>query len=880
MIPTATYRLQLRPDFGFARAAEIAGYLAELGVSHAYFSPYLQATPGSTHGYDVVDPTQVNRELGGAEAHAHMVQQLRAHGLGQVIDVVPNHMAITSAENRFWWDLLEHGRSSRYAAYFDIDWRPAEARLHDKVLLPILGDHYGRVLESGAICVQRAGARFELRVYDDKVLPVNPSSIADLLEGAARRCGSDELAFIASTLRELKRPTELDPTAVERRYRDAAVLAQLLGQLLDRAPAAQGAVDAALAEVNADSDALGELIEKQCYRLAYWRIARHDLDYRRFFDIDTLAAVRVEREEVFNDTHALVLRWVDAGEVDGLRIDHPDGLRDPLAYLERLRKRAPNTFIVVEKILTGDETLPNEWPVDGTTGYDFIRVLTGLFVEPDAERALSALHTELTGTPSDFAALARDKKRFVLDELFGSDLNRLTSVLLDICEQNPRFRDYSRNELRATLRELLACLPVYRTYVRAEGVASERDRPYIADAVAEAERGEPPPDRRLLRFIARILLGELPGARERELAARFQQLSAATMAKGVEDTAFYNYARLVALNEVGCDPGHFAVSAGEFHAHCERIARVHPATMLASSTHDTKRSEDVRARITLLSEIPERFANAVRGWIERARRYRRGEWPDPELQYLLFQTLIGAHPIDEQRLCGYLQKAMREAKAHSSWHRIDEAYESAALDYARCVLQDAELSRSIADFVQELAEPARLTSLSQLTLKLTAPGVPDIYQGNEVFRYDLTDPDNRRPVDFAELRAQLARARALDAASVLRDRDPALSKLFVTQRLLALRRALPAEFGPLSGYRPLEVSGSRARHVVAFARGEQISVAVPRLLIGLGGDYADTEVELPKGIFEHCLTGERVAGGRVRAAALFSTFPVAVLRAT
>ena len=375
-----------------------------------------------------------------------------------------------------------------------------------------------------------------------------------------------------------------------------------------------------------------------------------------------------------------------------------------------------------------------------------------------------------------------------------------------------------------------------------------------------------------------MLLGELPGARERELTARFQQLSAATMAKGVEDTAFYNHARLLALNEVGCDPGRFALPVDAFHAHCAHVAREHPATMLASSTHDTKRSEDVRARLALLSEMPERWGQTVRAWSERARHHREGAWPDAMTEYAFWQNLIGAHPIEEPRLCGHLQKAMREAKLHTSWHRPNEAYENAVLEFARRVLQDVELMREVAAFVAALDRPARLTGLAQLTLKLTAPGVPDIYQGNEVWRHDLTDPDNRRAVDFAALHEKLRRVRDLPAQAVMTDRDPDLQKLFLTHRLLSLRKALPEAFGEHAGYRALEVSGARAQHVVAFARGEQIAVAVPRLLIGLGGDFADTRVVLPEGGFEQVLTGERIEGGSVRAAALFAAFPVAVLR--
>jgi (1->4)-alpha-D-glucan 1-alpha-D-glucosylmutase len=874
MTPTATYRFQLRPGFGFDEVAELAGYLKALGISHVYLSPYLQAAPGSTHGYDIVDHSQVNRELGGAAAHARMVEALRAQGLGQVIDVVPNHMATSTPDNRFWWDLLENGRCSRYASYFDVDFHPTEARLHDKVLVPILGDHYGRVLEAGEIRLERAAARFRLVAHGSHVLPLDPSSVGELLRGAAERSASDELAFVADALVHLPKPEDATGDIARRRQRDVQVAYRLIERLM-RDHAVAVAVDAQVAYVNDSIDALDQLIERQNYRMAYWRMARHDLDYRRFFDVDNLAALRIERNEVFEDTHATILAWVEAGVVDGLRIDHPDGLRNPQKYFERLRERAPNAWIVAEKLLARGETLPANWPVDGTTGYDFLGLSNALFVDPDGVTALAAVHTEFVGSAvQDFATLAREKKEFVLDQLLPSDLNRLTAVLVGVCEELPRFRDYSRDELRTTTSRLIACLPVYRTYVDV-GPADERDRAYITHAAAAAEQTDAALDRRLLALIARVLLGAVESPKAREFRARFQQLAAATMAKGVEDTAYYCYSLLLSLNEVGGDPGSFSVSPDEFHAHCLRIQASHPTTMLASSTHDTKRSEDVRARISLLSECPARWQKTLGGLALAATRHRGAHGPDRAFEYFIYQTLVGAWPIDEERLLGYLQKAAREAKINTSWHHPSEAYETAVADFARGILDDSEFRQLIERFVAELRGPAERNTIAQLVLKLTAPGVPDTYQGNEVFRYDLTDPDNRRPIDYPVLTAKLRQIEQANCTELLASRDPDLRKLYVTHRLLQLRRSFPAWFGAEASYRPIAGSGRHAERILSFARGTQLIVAVPRLTAAIADNWGDSRIELPRGTWENVLCAARVRDGL--ASELFAQIPAAVL---
>jgi (1->4)-alpha-D-glucan 1-alpha-D-glucosylmutase len=874
MTPTATYRLQLCPGFGFDQVAEIAPYLKALGVSHVYLSPYLQAAAGSTHGYDIVDHSQVNRELGGAAAHARMLQVLRAQGLGQVIDVVPNHMATSTPDNRFWWDLLEHGRCSQYANYFDVDFQPVEARLHDKVLVPILSDHYGRVIEAGEIRLEREASRFRLIAHGKHVLPLDPASVGELLRGAAERCGSDELAFVADVLMHLPKPKDASGESAPRRQRDVQVAYRMLERLMVQHSVAV-AIDTQVAQTNDSLDALDQLIERQHYRIAYWRMARHDLDYRRFFDVDNLAALRIERSEVFHDVHETILRWVESGDVDGLRIDHPDGLRNPQGYFEHLRARAPNAWIVAEKILARGEVLPANWPVDGTTGYDFLALCTGLFVDPAGKAGLSDVYTEFVGTPlPDFGTLAREKKELVLEQLLPSDLNRLTSVLVRVCEEQPRFRDYSRDELRLTTRRMLAGFPIYRSYVDV-GIADERDRAYIMHAAASAEYADDTLDRRLLALVARILFGALDSASAREFRARFQQLSAATMAKGVEDTAFYCYSLLLSLNEVGGDPGQFAVTPEAFHAHCARIQDSHPFTMLASSTHDTKRSEDVRARISVLSEWPARWRQTVQKLSAAAAPHRTAAGPDRELEYFIYQTLVGAWPIEEARLLEYLRKAEREAKLHSSWHRPNEAYEKGVAAFVHGSLGDAAFRAELDLFVAALQKPAERNALAQLVLKLTAPGVPDIYQGNEVPRYDLTDPDNRRAIDFADLTVKLRQVDKASCRELLASGDPALRKLYVTSRLLQLRREFPAWFGPEARYVPLCASGAHADRLFGFMRGSHVLVVVPRLSASVGDDWGDTRIELPTGAWENLLCRAPVKSGLV--SELLAQLPAAVL---
>jgi (1->4)-alpha-D-glucan 1-alpha-D-glucosylmutase len=875
--PRATYRVQLHEGFTFDAAAEIADYLDQLGISHLYTSPVLQAAPGSTHGYDVVDHGRVNEELGGSPGHAALARRLRERGMGQLLDVVPNHMAIVTPHNRWWWDVLENGPSSRYAAYFDVDWDPPEAKLRNTVLLPVLEDQYGRVLEKGLFRIRRDGASFTIH-YHDHQWPVAPRSLESILALPAERLGSEELAFLASSYGALPGSTATDVQAIRKRHRHKEVLRGMLERLCAERPEVARAIDQEIERINTDADLMDGVLEKQNFRPAFWRAAERDLGYRRFFDINTLVGLRVELERVFFDTHGLVLGWLDEGTIDGLRIDHPDGLRQPGAYLHRLRTARPNAWVVVEKILMADERLPGDWPVEGTTGYDFMVGLTRLFVDPAGELPLTELYAELTGEPTDFEQVLRDKKLLVLREVLGSDVNRLTALLLDICERHRRYRDHTRHDLQAAVRELIADFPVYRTYVRpeAEGASAEDER-YVTEAVRAAKAHRPDLDARLFELLGDLLLHRLEGEPETEFVQRFQQVTGPAMAKGGEDTAFYTYNRLVSLNEVGGHPGRFGLCVREFHRAAAERQWHWARSLLATSTHDSKRSEDVRARINVLSEMPARWAALARRWFAG----HQGHWglvePDRNLEYLLYQTLVGAWPIERERLQAYVLKAAREAKSRTSWTRPDERFEAALATFVDRLLDDAAFRCDLELLVAEVTEPGRISSLAQVLLKLTSPGVPDIYQGTELWDLSLVDPDNRRPVDYATRRRLLAECGDLSAEEAWARMDEGVPKLWTIAKALCLRRRRPEAFGPAAEYAALEVSGAARDHVVAFRRGADVAVVVPRLVHRLGGRWEDTAVVLPEGRWRGVFTDQTADGGLVAVSSLFRRFPVALL---
>ncbi|HEV2811388.1 MAG TPA: malto-oligosyltrehalose synthase [Acidimicrobiales bacterium] len=891
-IPLATYRLQLQPSFGFDDAAALAPYLATLGVTHVYTSPILQAAPGSTHGYDVVNHSRVNDELGGPQAHARMCAAFVAAGLGQVLDIVPNHMAITTG-NAWWDDVLENGPSSRWAGHFDVDWEGPESKLRNMVLIPVLGDHYGRVLEKGDLVLERDGGTFAVRYFEHR-FPVSPATFglplslaaADL--AAAGAGDDDELEFLAAAFTALPPATATDALSARNRHRDKEVLKRALVRLCSERPEVAATLDAAVSRINADPDLLDSLLERQNYRLAYWRTAGRELDYRRFFDITSLAGLRMEDPQVFADTHALVLRWVANGVVDGLRVDHPDGLRDPEAYFNRLRDAAPEAWIVAEKILEGDENLPRTWPVDGTTGYDVLNQLGGVFVDPAGEAPLTADYADFTGESTDWAEVAYAKKRLVMGEVLAADLNRLTHLFVAVCEASRRYRDFTRHELHEVLIETIAAFDVYRTYVRPGEAVSASDEAHLTSAIDAAAARRDDLDPELFELVARVLRGDLEGPAASALLLRFQQVTGPVMAKAIEDTAFYSFNRLVSLNEVGGDPGRFGLEPHELHRVLAARQRDWPLAMSASSTHDTKRSEDVRARIALLSEIPGDFARAVRRWSSANERYRTtladgSSWPDRNFEWLLYENLVGAWPVSVARAVAYVEKATREAKVHTSWTDPNVAYDDAVRSFVEGVLADDAFVTGLEAFVAPLVPAGRVNAMAAQLLKLTAPGVPDLYQGSEVWDLSLVDPDNRRPVDFAERSRLLAALEGATLEKILEGGDRGLPKLHVTRIGLGVRRRHPQVFGagPAGHYQALATIGEAADHVIAFLRGGAVATVVPRLVVGLDrrGGWGDTGVELPSGHWRNELTGESVSGGLVSLGSLLGRFPVALLEA-
>jgi (1->4)-alpha-D-glucan 1-alpha-D-glucosylmutase len=874
----ATYRLQLRPGFGFDEATAILGYLARLGVSHVYCSPYLASVPGSPHGYDVVDHRRIRDDLGGEPAFDRFVSGLADAGLGQVIDIVPHHMSITGTENRWWWDVLTFGRGSSHADWFDIDWDPPQDKLRSLILLPVLGDHYGRVLESGDLSVdQRTDGSFVVRYYDLAV-PLAPHSVAQLLATVAERNDHARLRFLAHALAAADDP-DASPTwrvADVGEALAAIVELQLADQQVDRA------VRIGVALVNADADELDGLLEHQHYRLARWTVGAYELDYRRFFDVDSLIALRTERDDVFEATHGLVLGWVRAGVVDGVRVDHVDGLRDPAGYLDRLRAGiGDTTYLVVEKILSEGEAL-RAWPVEGTTGYEFADLATGVLVEPEGADGLRAAYAGFTGDARTYREVSFAKRHLVLTSVLASDLERLTNLLTRICEGRRRYRDFTRVELRAALLEVLVHVPAYRSYVRlvdGEPVVSEADLDFVDLAVGRAREHRPDLDPELFDVIRAVLTLEFDGSAERELALRFQQLSGPVVAKGDEDSAHYTWVPLAARNDVGVDPDRLSVGPAELHAANARRQQDWPRSMLTTSTHDTKRSEDVRARLAVLAEVADEWVAAVVGWWDRSAGLRSPAGPDTRTAWLVFETLVGAHPLTAERAVAYVQKALREAKERTSWLQPDAAFEEAVEAYTAGLLADPVLSKELAAFAERITTAGRVNALSQVALRLLSPGVPDTYQGTELWDLSLVDPDNRRPVDYARRVELLDELGALPAARVWRERaDDGLPKLLVVQRLLALRAERPIAFGERARYEPLAVGGPGARHAFGFVRAGEVAVVVPRFPLTLVGWADEVAVHLPAGRWADWLTAATVeSDGSVSLAELTSEFPIAVL---
>ena len=875
-IPISTYRLQLHKGFTFDDAAGIASYLYDLGISHVYSSPYLQAAPGSMHGYDVVDHQRVNEELGGREAHERFSKRLGENGLGQVLDIVPNHMSL-GHENRLWWDVLENGMASRYASFFDIDWQPQEERLRDKVLVPVLADQYGRVLQDGGIQIKRSVDVFLVEAAG-QTLPVTPNSLPAILNRAADYSKSDTLSFLSASFGRLPVPDASDRRAVLARHRDKGVLWRLLKRLCAEEPVVCEAIDRSIAETNANLDALDDLLNQQYYRLAYWKTADQQLGYRRFFDVNTLIGLRMEREHVFEETHALLIEWLDRGVLDGVRVDHPDGLRDPLEYFRRLREHVPDGWIIGEKILEPGEYLRESWPIDGTSGYDFLNVAASVLVDPVGVAELNKIYGDFTGEPTDFPTIAHDKKINVMEQALGSDVNRLTSLFVEICECNRNERDFTRTEIRRAIREVASCFAVYRTYVVPDrDEITDEDRQYIERATTCAKDNRTDINGTLFDFIRDVLTLQVRGRKETEFVLRFQQFTSPVMAKGVEDTAFYCYNRLIALNEVGADPGHNGVTVDEFHTYNQTMQATHPTTMTTLSTHDTKRSDDVRARLVVLSEIPRDFRQALRRWSRLNAKLRTGDFPDRNTEYFYYQMLIGAWPISSDRIHAYMQKATREAKQKTSWTSNNKEFEDALNSFIDGTLANATFIADLEQLVSRIRVPGRLNSLAQTLVKHTAPGVPDLYQGSELWDLSLVDPDNRRPVDYDLRRSLLDEIQSLPLKQIVDRADEGLPKLWTITRALHLRKQHPEWFGADAAYAPLPVNGRRRAHAVAYLRGQHVVTVVPRLSLTLNGAWGDTSIMLPEGVWTNRMTGEETPGGPASVERLLRQFPVALL---
>lgn len=873
--PVATYRLQLRPGFGLAQSAALIDYFKELGISHIYTSSYLQAAKDSTHGYDIVDPSTINSQLGDEKTHAAFCERINAMGLGHMVDVVPNHMAIIGKQNPWWWDVLENGPSSPYAVFFDVDWDASEERWPNKVLLPILGDHYGRVLEKNELHLSYQNGQFSLK-YLDQDFPIDPSSLSDILHKAAVGADSRMLSFLADSFSNLPRPTVVSRKGVERRHRDKAVLIALLDQLYTQDRQVKDALNKEISKYNSNPDLLDAIIEQQNYRLAYWTTANKDLGYRRFFDIKELIGMRVEDFDVFKATHVLLFKWYNQGWVHGLRVDHPDGLRDPTEYFIRLANACPNAWMIAEKILQPGEKLPAEWKnVSGTTGYDFLNMINCLFIDPRSEQQLSDFYFDYIGEKIHFAHLVYQCKRLVLKELFGSELNRLVTLFVSICEKHRRYRDYTRVELHDALIHVASGFPVYRSYVAPRKKDLKQDASCVDKAIEAALSQKSDLDKELLEFLRRILLLQVEGEQEQELAMRFQQLTGPAMAKGFEDTALYKYHRLIALNEVGSDPSRFGISLKEFHDACQEAQLHHPLSLIASTTHDTKRSEDCRARLALLSEIPEAWRAAVSKWTQLNDSVRN-EWVDRNTEYLLYQTLVGAWPISEERVQTFMEKAIKEAKVHTSWVKPNKDYEEAIRRFVHDVLHHDAFIKELTVFLQPLIHAGYQNSLSQTLLKLTIPGVPDIYQGSELWNFTLVDPDNRSPVDYEKRKRMLQDLKSQSLEEITSQFDNGYPKLKLIHDVLQFRKENGASFGPESSYKPLYTEGAFANHLVCFQRGENVVVAVPRLCLSTNNQWDNTSLSLPSGNWRNLLTQEQFHF-KIQADELFARFPVALL---
>ena len=958
--PSATYRLQFNQSFTFDDAAALVDYLDQLGITDIYASPFLMARPGSIHGYDVTDHSRLNPEIGDQASFVRLSEALRAHNMGLIADVVPNHMCITHPSNLWWWDVLENGPSSSFARYFDIDWHPPKQELVNKVLLPVLGDQYGRILENQEVQIGYADGQFHASAYSTP-LPLAPRTWTMILEPAVARLretlgeGNEqvaELESIVTALSHLPGPTETDDAKIRERQREKEVVKRRLSALLETSPQADECIQASLNEINGHRgeprsfDRLERLLESEPYRLSFWRVAMNEINYRRFFDVNDLAAIRVEDPEVFSSVHALIFDLVREGHIRGLRVDHPDGLFEPERYFRALQEGCKawcaacnghskqdeprrTFYTVAEKILTSYEPLRTEWDVEGTTGYRFLNLLNGVFVDNTKGKAFQQIYRRFTGWTTPFPDLVCESKSLILQVAMSSELNVLARRLDHISEQHRWSRDFTLESLRDALREVLAAFPVYRTYIRSDQtVVDPQDRRQVNIAIRDAKLRNPAISESIFDFIQNVLLLDPPRglddaqrAERQMFVMRFQQLSPPVMAKGLEDTAFYRYYPLASLNEVGGDPARFGISVNVFHRRNLIRREMWRNSMNASSTHDTKRGEDVRARINVLSEIPGEWYAAIRRWRElnRSAKTRVSDRPAPDAneEYLLYQTLVGTWPLhpmnpDEhrayvRRIQGYMQKVLNEAKLHTSWVNPNTQYEQAVKHFVERILDlspgNAFLEK-LRDFQALIAKAGMWNSIAQVVLKIASPGVPDFYQGNELWAFDLVDPDNRRPIDYGvrrqllnTLQEQAARNR-LALVDRLRENpcDGAL-KLYTTREALLFRREHRDLF-ELGSYTGLAAEGERARHIVAFCRttpNQSLVAVTGRFFLKLcdrqsepiGDVWGNTSVALPKRTkhlsFCNIFTGETIQAEQredrvfLNISRVLSRWPVALL---
>jgi (1->4)-alpha-D-glucan 1-alpha-D-glucosylmutase len=939
--------VQFNSQFTFRDAESTVDYLHALGISDCYASSYLAAVPESPHGYDVADPTRLNPDLGTEADYWAWIEAMRSRGMGHVLDVVPNHMGIAKSANPWWLDVLENGACSRYADFFDITWHPMKDELANKVLIPILGDQYGVVLERQELRVEYEHGAFFIRYFDER-LPIAPDTYSIIFDNALAPWlhdhpgdDADELLSVLTAADHLPARSSRDPVDVATRAREKEVVKRRLASLADASPAVRDLIESAVRALNGTAgqprsfDRLDALLNAQSYRLAHWRVASEEINYRRFFDVNQLAALRMEDPAVFDEVHRFVFSLVERGAATGLRVDHVDGLFDPAAYLRRLQQCVGGSehdfYIVVEKILGPNEPLPADWPVFGTTGYEFAAVVNNLFVDRRNERAFDDIYArflrERRGHVT-FADIAYASKKQVLHETMSGDINSLAHQLNQFSENNRHFRDFTLYSLISTIKEVIACFPVYRTYITGDQPVSRHDRQYIEGATRDAKRRMRGVTSVVFDFLQRLLLKETGSSTREECEERtrfigkFQQLTGPVTAKAIEDTAFYVYNRFVSLNEVGSDPTIFGLEPASVHAWMVDRQRRYPSALSTTSTHDTKRGEDVRARLNVLSEIPGAWKGALRAWRVAARRHKTPVngvlVPDSREEYFIYQTLVGAWPFEmddetartrfRERLRAYMTKALRESKVHTSWLSPDEEYEGAVLRFIDALLDRGRPNRFLErfePFQKRIAELGIYNSLAQLVIKATAPGVPDFYQGTEFWDLNLVDPDNRRPVDYTKRREALCALSSASPSDLLDRRTDGRVKMFTATRALRTRASLRDVFEH-GEYVPLDVTGSRRQCLFAFARvgwadgGHRAAAitCVPRMIAMLTPDAAapplganvwgDTKVEIPRdfvsasGLCE-AFTGQVIPvddGGEtiaMSAATVFQQFPVALL---